>query len=102
MTEAVERVLELVGTPPAVTPTEVDWSDVAASLGVDDLPSDFKALHQMFGDGDFDELLFLLSPVAGDERGIRERQPAMGTAMRDLRRTARDSSEALGGDSAQR
>ncbi|MEU9087297.1 hypothetical protein [Streptomyces sp. NPDC048357] len=47
--------------PPAVPPPAVDWAQAERALGTA-LPSDYKQLVEAYGDGIFDETIWLLVP----------------------------------------
>ncbi|MEU9701688.1 hypothetical protein [Streptomyces sp. NPDC047981] len=47
--------------PPAETPPVVDWASAERALGVT-LPQDYKRLVETYGDGVFDETVWLLVP----------------------------------------
>ncbi|MFE1949310.1 SMI1/KNR4 family protein [Streptomyces sp. NPDC059524] len=57
---AVDALVRLC-PPPAEPPPPVDWAQVESTLGTA-LPADYKKLVETYGDGVFDETIWLLVP----------------------------------------
>ncbi|CAM5700953.1 Knr4/Smi1-like domain-containing protein OS=Streptomyces griseomycini OX=66895 GN=FHS37_005303 PE=4 SV=1 [Streptomyces griseomycini] len=64
--------------PPAEPPPPVDWAQAERALGTA-LPTDYKQLVETYGDGIFDETIWLLVPGSAHDDSTCTRRRRSGT-----------------------